>query len=108
MEHEEHYVLVKEPGDIYLTHVTPDNGTALYISEEITTFLIDSDSIDSLKALLCDGAPVNTGKMGGVPKLIEIHLERPIQWLICLLQACFTDDRWETLRTIYFSRHYWT
>src|SRR5215469_12117780 len=87
MEHEEHYVLVKEPGDIYVTHVTPDNGTARCISEDIITYLIDSGSIDSLKALLCDGAPVNTGKMGGVLRFIEIHLQRPIQWLICLLHA---------------------
>ena len=43
MEYEEHYVIVKEPGDVYMDHVTPDNGTAHCISEEIITFLGDSD-----------------------------------------------------------------
>lgn len=87
MEPEEHYVIVNEPNDQYVTHLTPDNGTARCISEEIITFLIDYESKDSLKALLCDAAPVNTGQMGGVIKTIEVYIEKPVQWLICLLHA---------------------
>lgn len=86
-EDEEHYVLVKEPGDTYITHVTPDNGRARSIADEVITFLKDSNSKDSIKAILCDGTPVNTGRVGGVLKLIEIYLDRPLQWLICLLHA---------------------
>lgn len=87
MEDEEHYVLVKEPFDIYMTHVTPDNGRARSIADEIITFIIDSNSNDSIKALLCDGTPVNTGRVAGVIKLTETYLEKPLQWLICLLHA---------------------
>jgi hypothetical protein len=86
-EKEEHYVLMKEPGSLYLDHVSPDQGTAKCIAEEILTFVIDSQSTETLNGLLCDGTPVNTGRHGGVLKLIEIHLGRSVQWLVCLLHA---------------------
>ena len=87
VEHEEHVVIVKEPGDVYMDHISPDNGTARCIADELITFLIDSHSRDTLQAILCDGTVVNTGRIGGILKLIEIEIERPLQWLICLLHA---------------------
>ena len=84
---EEHYVIIKEPDDIYMTFVTPDSVKARCITDEIIAFLIDSNSEISLKAILCDGTPVNTGRVGGVLRLTELYLERPIQQLICVLQA---------------------
>ena len=32
---EEHYVIVGEPGEFYLSHVTPETGTVLYIAQSI-------------------------------------------------------------------------
>ena len=49
------------------------------------TFLTDTKSNNSLKAILCDGTPVNTGRVGGVIKLLESNLGRPLHWFICLL-----------------------
>ena len=40
-------------------------------------------SKDSLIA--CDGCNVNTGKHGGVIRRVELELDRPLQWLVCLL-----------------------
>ena len=31
----EHYVTVEEPGEFYLSHVTPETGTGLYIVQSI-------------------------------------------------------------------------
>jgi len=66
MEYEEHCVIVKEPGDVYVDHVTPDKGTVHSISDQIITFLRD-----------LQGTPVNTGRhAGGAIKLIELYLDK--------------------------------
>ena len=38
-------------------------------------------------AIGCDGTNVNSGVKGGVIRLLELELGRPLQWLICLLHA---------------------
>jgi len=35
----------------------------------------------------CDGTNVNTGAVGGVIRLLEEHLNRPLQWLVCMMHA---------------------
>lgn len=35
----------------------------------------------------CDGTNVNTGIKGGVIRLIELELKRPLQWFICQLHG---------------------
>jgi hypothetical protein len=35
----------------------------------------------------CDGTSVNICTRGGVMKLLEEHLGRPLQWLVCQLYA---------------------
>lgn len=42
-------------------------------------------STENLNSVGCDGTNVNTGHNGGVIKLLEDHLDRPLQWLVCLL-----------------------
>lgn len=49
---EEHYAYVKEPDDIYVTQVTPDFGKSRCVTDEIITFLINSDSKISFKLFL--------------------------------------------------------
>ena len=86
-EHEEHVVVIKEPGDMYMDLITHDSGSARCIADELVTFLTDTHSFNSLKANICDGTVANTGRIGCIIKLIEIHIEKPLQWLICLLHA---------------------
>ena len=38
-------------------------------------------------AIGCDGTNVNTGTKGGVIKLFESRLKRPLHWFICMLHA---------------------
>jgi hypothetical protein len=43
--------------------------------------------INDVSVVGCDGTNVNTGVHGGVIRLLELHLKRPVQWFICLLHA---------------------
>ena len=44
-------------------------------------------NISELAAIGCDGTNVNTGKSGGVIRLLEEKLGKPLQWFVCLLHA---------------------
>jgi hypothetical protein len=85
---EEHITLVAEPDQVYLGHFATDSGTAKNICKGICEFL-ESNNIDdeNLVAVGCDGTAVNTGANGGVIRLMEVHLSRPLQWLVCQLHA---------------------
>ena len=43
--------------------------------------------IENLVAIGCDGTSVNTGFNGGVIRLIEEKLNKPLHWFICQLYA---------------------
>jgi hypothetical protein len=60
---EEHIVLIAEPGEHYLTHVSPKSGTAKGIAVAIMEYLENNPLIDitNLRVLGCDGTNVNTG-----------------------------------------------
>ena len=45
------------------------------------------DSLDKLAAVASDGRNINTGRIGGTIRLSEEDLQRPLQWLVCLLHA---------------------
>lgn len=85
---EEHYSLLQEPGSSYLGHVTPKSGTAKDIKSSITDFLsLNKIAVDKVVAVGCDGTNVNTGKNGGVIRLLELGLQKPLQWLVCQLHC---------------------
>lgn len=83
---EEHISLIKEPDSTYLGYITPTAGTAKFIEREIYDFLLTENVfLDQLMAIGCDGTNVNVGKYGGIIRLLEKRLNKPLQWLICLL-----------------------
>ena len=45
----------------------------------------DNRSKESLQALGCDGCPTNIEKHSGIIRTIEVALNRPLQWLVCML-----------------------
>lgn len=82
---EEHIVLLSEPGAVFLGHISPETSHAKTVTKSILDFL-DSNNFDSnFKAVLCDGCNVNTGKQNGIIRSLEMQLNRPLQWLVCLL-----------------------
>lgn len=85
---EEHISIIKEPGSVYVGYVVPTSGSARNIERAIHSFLTtEKISPASLMAVGCDGTNTNTGKVGGVIRLLENRLSRPLQWIICLLHA---------------------
>ena len=80
--------LVREPNSHYLGHLTPASGTAKDIHSSIVKFLLTAEiETDGLVVIGCDGTNVNTGSLGGVIRLTEIQLGRPVHWFICMLHS---------------------
>ena len=84
---EEHYVIVAEPNGEYITHVVPESGKAIDIAQAIYTAIDDNNMSSDLNIIGCDSTVVNTGYLGGIIPLIEEHLQKPLQWSICLLHT---------------------
>ena len=47
--------------------------------------IYNTESDKTIHSILADGTNVNVGKHAGVIARIESELDRPLQWLICLL-----------------------
>jgi len=85
---EEHITMILEPGSRYIGHTTPLKPTSKSIKESMVDFFNTSSSnLDELKIIGCDGTAVNTGPVGGIIRLMEEELGRPLQWAICLLHC---------------------
>lgn len=86
IQNEEHISVVEQPGSYYVDHFTPASGTSHdTFNGLLETFSEKNMSLLNLKAIGCDGAPVNTGKNGGVIVKMEHHLQKSLQWLVCLI-----------------------
>lgn len=85
---ENHYVILSEPGSYYFGHVTCKLGTAKTIKNSILAYLKSkSVKLNEIAVVGCDGTAVNTGFKGGIIRLIEEELSKPLQWFICQLHS---------------------
>ena len=84
---EEHYVVVGEPGEFYLTHVTPDDGKGATIGKALYDVIENTDLQEKITTVGSDGTPVMTGPHTGCIRSLEEMLEKPLQWSICLLHC---------------------
>jgi len=85
---EEHITLLSEPGGTFLSHLTPESSSARGIVECISRYYDDSGlDITQILGIGCDGTAANTGAIGGIIRLLEVKLGKPIQWLPCILHA---------------------
>lgn len=84
---EEHYSVVGEPGEYYLTHLTPINGKGRTIAEDIYKALKDTELEHNLSIVGTDGTASMTGKYNGSIRALEELFNRPLQWVVCLLHA---------------------
>lgn len=84
---EAHYCIVSEPDSTYVGHVTPESGSSLDIANSIYEYVTSTllDDFSNVIVLGCDGTVVNTGVSNGVIRRLELKLQRPLQWIICLL-----------------------
>ena len=84
---EEHYVLISYPENKYVDHVVPESSRAADVVTEIMSVIKQTQSMDTLQAMVCDGTNNNTGKKNGILRKIEERLGRPLQWLVCQLHT---------------------
>ncbi|GBL72121.1 hypothetical protein AVEN_115126-2-1, partial [Araneus ventricosus] len=85
---DEHYTLVNEFNSVYIGHVTAASGGAKTIKESNTQFFVSNNmQLNGLTASGCDGTNVNTGHKGDIIPLMELDLNRPLQWCICLIHT---------------------
>jgi hypothetical protein len=85
---EDHISVISEPDSQYVGHFTPGSGSALSIYRGILHLCTtQSLPLEPLVAIGCDGTNVNTGSKGGIIKLIEESLEKPLHWFVCMLHG---------------------
>jgi hypothetical protein len=84
---EEHYAIISYPEERYVDHVMPESSKANDIAKEILSAITETNSVQTLAAVVCDGTVNNTGKKGGVIRRLEEGVGRPLQWFVCLLHA---------------------
>ncbi|KAH9627845.1 hypothetical protein HF086_001741 [Spodoptera exigua] len=84
---EEHISIIKEPGSVYVRYAVPSHGTAKGLESAIFQTVTGqlNMSLEDTLPIGCDGTVINTRKYGGVIRLLEKRLQRPLQWIICLL-----------------------
>ena len=83
---EKHYTLVGEPGTYYLTHLSPENGIGRTIAEVFMS-IKETELGEKIKIFGSDGAASMTGKFNGFIRNLEKLLNKPLQWVICLLHT---------------------
>ena len=82
---EEHYVIVGEPNGFYLSHVMQD-GAGYKIATSVYSAIKDTALKQKLEIVGSDGTVVMTGKSNKFIPSSKTLTERPLQWVICLLQ----------------------
>ena len=86
-ELQEHYVIVGELYHFYLAHFSPPNGKDLAIAKHIYKTMYDTELEKKLKFVVCDGTASMTGHTNPCIANLEKILNRPMQWIICLLHC---------------------
>ena len=84
---EEHYVIVEEPGEFYLSRVTPEAAPGLCIAQSIYKAIKDTEFESNLSIIGSDGTATMTGPTQGCIASLEALLQRPLQLVICLLHC---------------------
>ena len=84
---EEHYVIVGEPGEYYLSHVSPDDGKGQTIARAICNAIENTELEKNMLCIGSGGTATMTGANKGAIRKLEELLGRPLQWSICLLHC---------------------
>lgn len=85
---EEHISILREPGSLFVSHITTSDGKSRTITEGILERLADKNiDTTNIKAIGSDGENTNVGIRSGVIRQMETELGSKVQWLICLLHA---------------------
>ena len=84
---EDHYTLIGEPGEYYLTHFSTEDSKGRAIAQKIFDIIFHTELHDKLAVVGTDGTASMTGKYNGCIRSLEELLNKPLQWVICLLHT---------------------
>ena len=86
---QEHISIIKEPGSHYFGHLSLQPPVrAEYVQNGILQYLNKNQvNLQNLVVIGCDGTNVNTGWKGGIIRLMETAIGKPLQCSTCLLHA---------------------
>jgi hypothetical protein len=91
----ENLVLVQEPGNNFISHVTPDSANAEDTSNAIINKLRSMNiSIENLMVIGGDGCAVNTGHISGTMRRIETIIGKELLRAICMLHLVELLLKW--------------
>ena len=79
--------MVGEPGEYYLSHFSTEDGKGSSIADGIFSVIKGTDLEVNLAVIGTDGAATMTGINKGCIRKLEEALQRPLQWVICLLHT---------------------
>ena len=85
---DDHYGVLTEPGNDYLTHVTHKTGHGKVVARAIYDFLVEDELTNQLLYVAgCDGCRINTEPNRGVIHDLKMLLARPLHYSICQLHG---------------------
>lgn len=86
MVKEPHLVILREPNSQLIGYARLEHETAEYKTMKLMEFFKEKNiSLDALVGICSDGEPTNTGVKGGIIRIFEEKLNRPLHWFVCLL-----------------------
>lgn len=87
-EKENLYVFVTEPnGQFVFCESNPGEDAEAAFNMILTSFSKRGLMLQRVYLVGVDGTNVNTGHANGIIRMLEVHLEHPVQWIVCLLHT---------------------
>ena len=84
---EEHIVMTGEPGEYYLSHFCTIDKKGSSIADGIYSVIKGTDLEENLTVIGTDGAVTMTCINKDYIRKLEEALQRPLQWVVCLLHT---------------------
>lgn len=69
----------------YISHISPKSGSAAKVTNDLLACVNNENLGTEFQAIGTDGTNLNIGWKQGVISSMENRIERPLQWLTCLL-----------------------
>lgn len=84
---ETHIVVLKQPGSTFLGYaVGKETANAPETAQTLLDFLKNKNiNLCNLIGVCCDGEKKNVGRHTGILRSLELNLEKPLHWFVCLL-----------------------
>ena len=79
--------MVGEPGIYYLSHFSPEDGKGRTIAKKLFDSFKDTKLERKLAIVGTNGTASMTGKYNGCIGKLEKLLNKPLQWIVCLLHT---------------------